>query len=268
MQFFSPSIIQFSSRSLVASALVLVLFCADVVQAQQPLSELGGWPPGSFTLLAGLWVAIDSLSQSRFDVLPPILFARFLHYSPRLRKFFTMKEPSGHMVKQIVLAVDDPWDGRCIAPEWDTLILRRRRRGISSSETPTELEWIDDPDNPKVFTVKLCDGDREVELDVNAGVDMRRFKEAAPTLTALLGAEGVVTLSPSDWYPLQAVLANPRLSLWSKRWGLDEGKLRAAIDYYKAMMDPTTSPILNDDMRNILDNLSQKEIPTHLPDSK
>jgi hypothetical protein len=132
---------------------------------------------------------------------------------------------------------------------------------------PTELEWIDDPDDPKVFTIKLYDDEREVELEVNAGVDMRRFKEAAPTLTALLGAEGVVTLSPSDWYPLQAVLANPRLTLWSKRWGLDHGKLRAAIDYYKAMMGPT--PLTLDDvMRGILDKLSQKEIPTHLPDSK
>ena len=89
--------------SVSVTVLLLAFFGIARVQAQQPLAEIGGWPSGALTLLVGAWLSIQCLSESKYDVLPTILFARILHRITALRRLLTSDIPFGSLTKEVVL---------------------------------------------------------------------------------------------------------------------------------------------------------------------
>lgn len=67
---------------------------AIVVKAQNPLSDVGGWPSGAVTLLGGLYTAFQNNNTSNFNVVPgvPVPLSVLWHYVPFLRKFLRSGE--------------------------------------------------------------------------------------------------------------------------------------------------------------------------------
>jgi hypothetical protein len=163
----------------------------DLVQAQQPLAELGGWPAGAFTLLGGVWLCIRCLSEQKYDVLPTILFARFLHKVPFLRGLLRSNEQFGNLTKEVILT-SIKYSKSCVIQEWDALIViskpvdvrfhsgsfvfrqteLRKEHQLRESERDPEVVSADDPN---------AEGNA-FEVEVITKVDMDKFDRVAELL--------------------------------------------------------------------------------------
>ncbi|KAI5840349.1 hypothetical protein BZA05DRAFT_414113, partial [Tricharina praecox] len=116
MSLFTPFVrisILLLSRKLFILA-VGILVAADLVRAQQPVAELGGWPPGAFTLFVGLWIAAQSALQRNYDTSFPPCTRPGLHRIPYIKRLLWAGDTVGQSVNVLVLS-------SLKAPKWNLL---------------------------------------------------------------------------------------------------------------------------------------------------
>lgn len=98
----SPSPLPLSDRALLFS--LGLLGSATLVHAQQPLSEVGPWPSSAVILFVGIWIAMKSIIDGRFDATLPMCTSSLLHQIPGLKMVMWATEPMGTAVKFLILS--------------------------------------------------------------------------------------------------------------------------------------------------------------------
>lgn len=115
-----------------SSPLLLLFFFAALfttVYAQQPVSDIGTWPPGAATLLVGLWLGSQAIMAQDYDCVPPAFLVRLLRLFPTQP---LTKNWMGNGVKSLVLSqsrqpkqpkptANSAWTDQGGFLEWDVL---------------------------------------------------------------------------------------------------------------------------------------------------
>jgi hypothetical protein len=259
-------------RSVSVTVLLLAFFGTARVQAQQPLAEIGGWPSGALTLLVGAWLSIQCLSESKYDVLPTILFARILHRITTLRRFLTSDIPFGSLTKEVVLTPIE-YSGMRIIQEWDSLILPSR--GVKfklscRSFTFRQVECINGD------TEATINHDNMFSLEIVTGLDMERFTQAVDQFLQEMDLE-----KDDDkprigellrlWRALRIYQQCRQQTEWSEDY--DQRLFNDGTQHYKRMMK-STGPTANQNLeesnetpKDILNSLEKTKMSLHYPDS-
>lgn len=156
-----------SGRALAVIFLLLAL--TTLVQAQQPIAELGSWPPGALTLLVGLWLAVQSIIGGDFDATPSLCIRPLIHLIPGLKVMLWSREPMGTIIKSLVfsncampqgvpteskIGRHDVHDGIW---EWDILTIYNREMG----RVPQPNVSVPHTVAPKVPQFELIEGNKE-----------------------------------------------------------------------------------------------------------
>lgn len=126
-----PPRFRLSHRVIVA---LLLLTLATLAHAQQPVAELGSWPPGTLTLFVGLWLGNHAVMTGAFDAIPPICLVPLVYWVPGMKILMWAKEPMGVAIKSLVFSnypvphdvpEESKTDDGCGIWEWDILSIHK-----------------------------------------------------------------------------------------------------------------------------------------------
>jgi hypothetical protein len=172
-----------------------ILWQCKLARAQNPLSDLGGWPPGAITLLGGLYTALYTLNQSNFDVLPPICFSVLWHYIPVLKQYLKSGELGTTFTTIVLESAKSTKQSVDLRLEWDAVtftcrILQNEEdpipRSVSSPQGQGQVAvWFKIPaenDNDKVkATVDITAKDVETDhLEIATNVLLKYLPDDGP----------------------------------------------------------------------------------------
>ena len=241
-----------------STAIFSAFLWIDLVQAQQPLAELGGWPAGAFTALGGSWLCIKCLSESKYDVLPTILFARFLHIIPSLREKLRSDENFGSLMKEVVLTTIE-YSNKGVIQEWDALIVISKQdvkvqsHGDSFTFRQTESTGGDSTEKRRKPDLEEGSIGDSFEIEIITGFNMAGFEQAARLLLRRLGLAKKDDIKPRLgkllrlWRALQIYQQYRKQTRWSSALprtsgrSLGHSEINDNVDYYINLLNWTSS---------------------------
>jgi hypothetical protein len=243
-----------ASDTRILQVLCVTLCLSAFVAAQQPVAELGAWPPGAFTLLVGLWLAGRVLMNGDFDTSLPACAIPIAHQIPGLKKFLSVDHLLGTSIRSLVLS-SRPSPRRLyqgprasmIAPstynvgmwEWDTLTMFKVNQPPVVSFTKVQGGVPTSSNNLDIFEMDIptpenCNLDIKLKFTTNKNADIvLATKDLFQTLFQKSGhGPDPTDMCLQYWQALEFYqTTTERDHIWSKH--IPQGDIPLKVDEYR-----------------------------------